>query len=111
MTEQVWPASQDPSDTVSRYTNTAYIAMSQWDLTIDFRLASPAPGTPVDAPLSVTHEVARIVMSPTHAKVLAKLIGDAVSKWEATFGDLPDAAKLLPAVADPGEQAPGEQDE
>jgi hypothetical protein len=51
-------------------------------------------------------------MSPTHAKVLAEIIGNAVRQWEAKFGDLPDTAALLPAaVAHPEEQAPGEQDE
>jgi hypothetical protein len=40
--------------------------------------------------------VARIVMSPTHAKVLAERIREAVSGWETRFGRLPTVNQLNP---------------
>jgi hypothetical protein len=79
--------------------------MSQWDITIDFQLATPperlAPGEiHIEA-----RPVARIVMSPTHAKVLAESIGTTVRDWEAKFGALPSVDQLLQRNQDRPEAA------
>jgi hypothetical protein len=76
------------------YANEALLAMSQWDLTIDFRLVAPEQGTGLGEP----RQVARIMVSPMHAKALVAQLADAVRSWEQRFGPLPDAAQLLAAV-------------
>lgn len=96
MTQPVWPESEDPSDSEPRYANSVTIGMSQWDLTIDFGLATPAPGSPVSEMQLTLRAVSRIVMSPTHAKVLAGLLTKTVGEWERQFGKLPKADVLMP---------------
>lgn len=84
------------------YVNSAGIAFSQWDLTLDFQLATPperlVPG--VEAQVT-TQRVARLVMSLTHAKVLARDLQAAVAQWETQFGALPTIEALMqrPAAA------------
>ena len=96
MTQPVWSESEDPSDSEPHYANSATIGMSQWDLTIDFGLATPAPGSPVSEMRLALRPVSRIVMSPTHAKVLAELLTKTVSDWERKFGRLPKTSALMP---------------
>jgi hypothetical protein len=92
-----WTGPQDPSESVSRYANGAYLAISQWDVTIDFQLNSPAPGSSMENPKFIPHRAAQIVMSVTHAKVLAAYLAKAITDWEAKFGALPSVEALAPA--------------
>lgn len=64
------------------------------DLTIDFQLVAPDR----DAGLGEPRQLARIMVSPMHAKALAAQLADAVQSWERRFGPLPDVAELLAAV-------------
>jgi Protein of unknown function (DUF3467) len=95
MADPVWATPMDPSEPAPRYSNGANVAMSQWDLTIEFQQRYPMPGKPVSDSDWGTLSVGRITMSPTHAKVLAKLLSNAIANWEANFGDLPSDETLL----------------
>lgn len=78
------------------------IAFTQYDMTCDFQLVTSEGVGATGEPQLLTQRVARIVMSPTHAKVLAETIRSAVSQWEGRFGALPAAEALLapgPAAA------------
>ena len=94
--QSAWTEVPGSPDAASRYVNTAEISYSQWDMTFDFQLATPekVPGAE-ESELSL-QRVARLVMSPTHAKVLAERIREAVSGWEARFGRLPTVAQFSP---------------
>lgn len=100
MAEAVWSAPQNPEDRGAAYTNSVNVAFTQWDLTLDFQLATPAPGSSaspaVATPPIATERVARLVMSPTHAKVLSEALRNAVGEWESRFGQMPDVSVLLP---------------
>jgi Protein of unknown function (DUF3467) len=78
------------------YTNSADISTSQWDLLIDFSLATRTPDSPEDDPRYSADTVALIVTSPTHAKVLASLLAEAIRKWEGKYGELPAVESLMP---------------
>jgi Protein of unknown function (DUF3467) len=76
----------------ARYVNGSRIDYTQWDMTFDFLLVTPADEIPEEAgaePVYATERVARIIMSPMHAKALAARIGEAVEAWEKKFGRLP----------------------
>lgn len=82
-------------DEPARYTNSANIATSQWDVAIDFQLTSQAAASaPGNAQLE-RRRVVQVVMSPMHAKALVSLLSDAVGRWEAAYGPLPSAELLL----------------
>ena len=61
-----------------------------FDLTIDFGYKSPeqgrmqATGKPAE-----WHHVARITMSPAHAKSLLALLATQIQQYETQFGELP----------------------
>jgi hypothetical protein len=92
--QSAWTEAPGPSDVASRYVNSAEIAFSQWDMTVDFQLATPVKAAPDAESPFLVQRVARIVMSPTHAKVLAEMIHNAVGEWETRFGALPDVESL-----------------
>jgi hypothetical protein len=95
--EAVWSAPLNPEDRAAAYTNSVNVALTQWDLTLDFQFATPAPGSSANVNPPVTAErVARLVMSPTHAKVLSEALRNAVEEWERRFGQMPDISVLLP---------------
>ncbi len=103
MSQPIWPESDDPADSEPRYANSVTIGMSQWDLTIGFGLAAPEPGSPVPEMRLALTAVSRIVMSPTHAKVLAEMLTKTVGEWERRFGKLPKTAVLMPQPDAPAE--------
>lgn len=108
--QSAWTEAPGPPDVASRYVNSAEIALSQWDMTIDFQLATPVMGGgQASEPPFLAQRVARIVMSPTHAKVLAELIRGAVGEWETRFGPLPDVESLTPHPAAAPENESGAQ--
>ncbi len=100
MAEAVWSAPLNPEDRGAAYTNSVNVALTQWDLTLDFQFATPAPGSsaspPGGNPPIAAERVARLVMSPTHAKVLSEALRNAVAEWESRFGPMPDVSVLLP---------------
>jgi len=110
MAEPVWSAPLDEANVGAGYTNSVTIGTTQWDVTLDFQFRTPAPGNAANAELP-SQRVARLVMSPMHAKVLAEVIAGAIRAWEHNYGALPDAEVLLPGLtaklAEPlGEAAP-----
>jgi len=72
-------------------------------MTVDFQLVVPVAG-PTGAHL-VPRPVARVVLSPTHAKVLAEIIRRSVVEWEERFGTLPDVAALMPRPPEESQDA------
>ena len=103
-----WPETPGSPDVTSRYVNSTDIAFTQYDLTLDFQLVSQEKVAPAGQAQLRAQRVARIVMSPTHAKVLAEMIRTAVSQWEGTFGPLPDTASLTPGLPTVPENRAGE---
>jgi hypothetical protein len=109
--QSAWTEAPSSPDVASRYVNGTEIAFSQWDMTLDFQLATPEKAAPGGELQFVAQRVARITMSPTHAKVLAEMIRNAVSDWEARFGPLPDVSSLTPSPAPPaGEESRADDD-
>ena len=102
MPDPVWATPMDPSETAPRYSNGTNVAMSQWDLTIEFQQRYPVPEKAVSDQEWGARSVGRIVMSPTHAKVLAGLLSNALAKWEERFGPLPSEQMLLHGSDDIG---------
>lgn len=97
MPDAVWSAPLNPEDRGAAYTNSVNVALTQWDLTLDFQFATPAPGSAADVnPPFAAERVARLVMSPTHAKVLSEALRNAVAEWESRFGQMPEISVLLP---------------
>jgi hypothetical protein len=109
--QSAWTEALEPSDFASRYVNSVEIAFSQWDMTLDFQLATPVKAASAGESPFMVQRVARIVMSPTHAKVLAEMIKGAVGEWETRFGPLPDVAKLAPGPATAPASDAGDQDD
>ena len=70
------------SDEMSQgtYSNLAIIAHSKAEFVIDFTRV--LPGTPK----AKVHS--RIIMTPQHAKMLARALGDNISKFEAANGEI-----------------------
>lgn len=94
-----WPDGAESPDPASRYVNSVNIAFSQWDMTLDFRLTTPDEITDAGEATLRVERATRILMSPTHAKVLADIIQRAVSEWETKYGPLPDVSRLWPQPA------------
>ena len=90
-----WAEQSGSPDAASRYANGTDIAFTQWDMTLDFQLATAEKATPTGEVRFVAQRIARIVMSPTHAKVLAEMIRNSVSQWEDRFGTLPETEALM----------------
>jgi len=92
--QSAWTEVSGLPDVASRYVNSVEISYSQWDMTFDFQLATPEKVAGAEEAQLQVQRVARIVVSPTHAKVLSESIRDAVSGWETRFGPLPSTAQL-----------------
>jgi hypothetical protein len=76
----------------AQYVNGARIDHTQWDMTFDFLLVTPAddiPDTTGTEPDYSIERVSRIIMAPMHAKAFAARISEAVDAWEGNFGRLP----------------------
>jgi hypothetical protein len=95
-------AADNPGVDVSsspQYVNSATIALSQWDLSVNFRLQRPTVDDAGTSTGVASEAVVQVVMSPTHAKVLAHLLEQAVQEWEGRFGVLPTVDRLIPRPA------------
>ena len=112
---QNWPFAQQAGQPLS-YCNGVGVAMSPWDFTMQFTLTSAAmasrhevsgmEATPTPPELSVDQQVvARLVMSPQHAKAFHALLTGNIANYESQFGEIP----LHVETADP--TAPENQQE
>jgi hypothetical protein len=66
------------------YVNSVRIDYTQWDVTVDLLLITPAGDIPAEAGSQTTYateRVTRVIMSPMHAKALAESLGEAVKMW------------------------------
>lgn len=66
----------------SLYTNNANVAASQFDIRITFSetVVGPSGGT--------INDLVSVVMSPQHAKRLAKVFRERIEAWEKEFGTI-----------------------
>ena len=74
------PNMEVPPDMVAGYANLVRIAHSPSELVFDF--AQLLPGVPNARVCS------RIVMSPVHAKLLYRALGENLSRYESAFGEI-----------------------
>ncbi|MBN1964318.1 MAG: DUF3467 domain-containing protein [Anaerolineae bacterium] len=77
-----------PADLAALYVNFALITNSMSEIVID--VAQVLPNTPK------ARVQARVVMTPTNAKLLHKALGESISKYEAVHGEV----KVPPTLAD-----------
>lgn len=63
------------------YANNMVVSHSQEEFVIDYIMVTP--------PVGIVN--ARVIVSPSHAKRMARALLDNVSKYEAAFGKIPDA--------------------
>lgn len=94
------PNMEVPPDLVAVYANLVRIAHSPSELVFDF--AQLLPGVPNARVCS------RIVMSPIHAKLLYRALGENLSRYESAFGEihLPGEATLADYLFRPPQQPP-----
>jgi hypothetical protein len=94
------PTLEAPPDLVAAYANLVRIAHSPSELVFDF--AQLLPGVPNARVCS------RIVMSPTHAKLLYRALGENLSRYESAFGEihLPGDVTLADYLFRPPQQPP-----
>lgn len=77
-----------PADLPAEYYNAAFIVQTLSEVILNF--TQIIPGTPK------AKVGARIVMTPTNAKLLHKALGDSLSKYETSHGEI----KVPPTLAD-----------
>jgi hypothetical protein len=77
-----------PADLVAQYVNFALITHSVSEIILDF--AQILPNTPQ------ARVRARLVMTPTNAKLVHKALGESLAKFEARYGEV----KIPPSLAD-----------
>lgn len=68
------------------YANNMVVAHTQEEFVLDFILTTPPVGT-VNA---------RVIVSPSHAKRIAKALIENIQKYEAHFGEVQDVPAGLP---------------
>jgi Protein of unknown function (DUF3467) len=74
------------------YVNSVRIDYTQWDVTVDLLLITPAGDIPAEAGSETTYateRVTRVIMSPMHARALAESLSETLNVWEGRFGPLP----------------------
>lgn len=67
------------------YANNVGLRSSIWDFTLDFGMITEANDNEI-----VVQNLATMVLSPAHAKTVAKLLSRHVEQYEAEFGVLPE---------------------
>lgn len=77
-----------PANLGAQYVNFALITHSMSEIVFDF--AQVLPNTPK------ARVQARIIMSPTNAKLLHKALGESIAKYESAHGEI----KVPPTLAD-----------
>ncbi len=94
------PNMEVPPDMVAAYANLVRISHSPSELVFDF--AQFLPGVPNARVCS------RIVMSPVHAKLLYRALGENLSRYESAFGEIhvPGETTLADYLFRPPQQPP-----
>jgi hypothetical protein len=69
-----------PADLKALYSNLVRITHSPADLVFDFAEILPGSGAPTI--------LARVIMSPVGAKLLARALAENLSRYETTFGEI-----------------------
>jgi hypothetical protein len=86
----------DASVGLVQYCNAAQVIATEWDISLDFSQLVPfPPQEPGGQPSVARNTVARIIMSPQHAKAFSELLRQNVADYERQHGELP----LLPRQA------------
>lgn len=99
------PPMEMPADLPIQYANLVRIAHSPYEFIFDF--AQMLPGLPAAKVQS------RIVMSPLGAKLLFRALGENLSKFETTFGEIsiPGGASLADSLFRPPDKPPDKSPE
>ena len=79
------------------YANNTSFRMSVWDIVLDFGMIESA-----DEQSIVIRNAVRVIMSPQHARVLAKLLADNLAEYERNFGSIPIAPEIEAGRVEPG---------
>lgn len=80
-----------------QYCNAAQVLATEWDVSLDFaQLVLTLPQQPGESPSVIRNPLARIIMSPQHAKAFSELLRQQVADYERQHGELP----LLPRQTD-----------
>jgi hypothetical protein len=82
------------------YTNSTQLRISLHDLILTLGVAEPFGEE------TKPRAVARVIMSPQHAKVLVDILQRHIQLYEATFGPIPKAPEIIPASDEEAEDAP-----
>ncbi len=69
-----------PKDLIAVYSNVAFISHTPAEIVIDF--AQVLPRMPKGSVMS------RVIMSPIHAKMLRRALGQNIDKYEQQFGEI-----------------------
>ena len=67
------------------YSNNVFLSMTPEEFVMDFLNVVPPIGS----------VVSRVVISPSHAKRLAKVLKETVDKYEETYGEVPEKVQPL----------------
>ena len=79
--QPVGPKINIPEGTQPVYVNLARISHSLADIVIDFAQILPGEG--------IANIQSRVVMTPLSAKLLMRALTENISRYEATFGEIP----------------------
>lgn len=89
------------------YVNSVNLLVGTYDLTLTLRQVQDV----TDEGVVSYSTLARVVMSPQHAKVLADLLSDRVAQYERTFGNLHTREQIDALVAESPEDFTDPQDD
>lgn len=71
------------------YCNAAQVLATEWDVSLDFaQLVLGLPQEPGEPPSVTRNPLARIIMSPQHAKAFSELLRQQVADFERQHGEL-----------------------
>jgi hypothetical protein len=83
----------DETSLQGKYSTMAQVTHTAEEFWLDFFVILPNP--------AIARLLARVIVSPEHAKRLGKAILDNVSKYEAKFGTIDDARTQIPNLGFP----------
>lgn len=84
------------------YVNGVQVNATPWDLSFDFQQLTVVGADEHGAPQVAMQSVARIVMSPQHAKSFQLIFNNVLDQWQQQHGQLPE-----PQFGVPGASAAG----
>lgn len=87
------------------YCNAAQILSTEWDVSFDFaQLVLALPQQSGEQPSVIRNPLARIIMSPQHAKAFLNLLGQQVADYERQHGEIPVLPKQPDQPNQPNER-------